>query len=419
MNDPAPHEQAAEPAGPPIRDAMELWPALKPPLDAPDPVPDPGPETICTHLGEDPQRQHGAASPPIYQTSTFIYPDAGTFETRRKPGVRRYDYTRGGNPTNQVLEAKLARLEKAAWADCFGSGMAAISAAINACVKAGDHVVAVAHCYGPTQWYLNHIRRFDVATTFVDSVHPEDFIAAIRPETRVIYLESPTSGRFEVPEIEPITRVARQRGIVTLFDNSWASPYFQNPLERGVDMVLHSATKFINGHSDVVAGVVAGRDEKLRQRLWQEVELAGGILDPHAAWLMLRGLRTLPLRMERHQENGLAVARMLAEHPKVARVLHPGLESHPQHAVARRQLRGYSSLFSFALKDQSREAMNRLLDRLRLFGIGVSWGGFESLILGGTLFSSRAAEPEWLIRVHIGLETAADLIADLRQALEE
>ena len=254
--------------------------------------------------------------------------------------------------------------------------------------------------------------------TFINSVAPADFIDAIRPNTRVILLESPTSGRFEVPEIEPITKVARERGITTIFDNSWASPCFQNPLELGVDLVVHSATKYLNGHSDVVAGVVAGRDAGLRQRLWQEVELGGGMLDPHAAWLMLRGLRTLPLRMERHQQSALAVARMLEEHPQVAYVLHPGLESHPQHEIAKKQLRGYSGLFSFALKEQSRAATHRLFDRLQLFGIGVSWGGFESLILGGTLFSVRADQPEWLIRLSIGLESERDLIADLKQALE-
>lgn len=398
---------------------MEPWPVLKPQRPREDPLPNCGFETICTHHGEDPERHFGAAAPPIYQTSTFLYPDAATFERRRKPGGGRYEYTRGGNPTNQILEATLARMERAEWADCFGSGMAAITAAINCCVAADTHVVAVAHCYGPTRRYLDHIQRFAVETTFVAGVDPEDFIAAIRPNTRLIYLESPTSGLFEVPEIEPITRAARERGITTMFDNSWATPYFQNPLEMGVDLVLHSATKFLNGHTDVVAGVVAGRDHELRERLLREIELVGGILDPHAAWLLLRGLRTLPLRMERHQENGLAVAQMLQEHPKVAYVLHPGLESHPQHAAARKQLRGYAGLFSFALKEQGRAAIHRFLNRLKLFRIGVSWGGYESLVLGGTLFGVPGDRAEWLIRLHAGLESKEDLIADLKQALED
>ena len=405
--------------GPPIRDAMKKWSHLKPPAGGADLPLDCGPETVCAHQGEDPQRHFGAASPPIYQTSTFIYPNVEAFDRRCTPESDRYDYSRVGNPTNQILEAKLARLEKAAWADCFGSGMAAITAAINSRIEAGAHVVAVAHCYGPTQWYFKHMSRFNVETTFVNSTDPADFIAALRPNTKLIYLESPTSGRFDVPEIEPVTAEARRRGITTLFDNSWASPCFMNPLDLGIDLVLHSATKYINGHSDVVAGVVAGRDPELRRRLWDEIELSGGMLDPHAAWLMLRGLRTLPLRMERHCRSGLAIAQFLESHPKIAYVLHPGLESHPDHAVARKQLRGYSGLFSFALKEQSREAMHRLFGRLKYFGVGVSWGGFESLILGGTLFSRRSDQPEWLVRVSIGLESERDLIADLVQALED
>jgi len=392
---------------------------LKPAFVPHDPLPGCGFETVCVHYGDDPARRLGAAAPPIYQTSTFFYPDMAAFEKRRTAACQHYEYTRAANPTTQLLEAKLARLEKGDWADCFGSGMAAITAAINACVAAGAHVVAVAQCYGPTRSYLNHLRRFGVETTYVDSVRPEDFIAALRPGTRLIYLESPTSGLFTVPEIEPITRVARQRGITTILDNSWATPYFQNPLELGVDLVVHSATKYLNGHSDVVAGVVAGRGQALRERVWAELELGGGILDPHAAWLMLRGLRTLGLRMERHQENALAVARMLAEHPKVAAVMHPGLESHPQHAIARRQLRGYSGLFSFTLKEQSRAAAHRFLDRLKLFGVGVSWGGYESIATGGTFFGPDGGRPLWVMRLSVGLESEADLIADVRQALED
>ncbi|MBU0616219.1 MAG: PLP-dependent aspartate aminotransferase family protein [Planctomycetes bacterium] len=400
-------------------DATNKQLPLKPEWGGRNLPPQSDPETVCVHQGDDPQRHFGAAAPPIYQTSTFIYPDAAAFEKRRTIEAARYEYTRGGNPTNQILEAKIARLEKAEWADCFGSGMAAITAAINGHIEANTHVVAIARCYGPTRAYLEHVRRFTVETTFVNSVDSADFIGAIRPNTRIIYLESPTSGRFEVFEIEPITKVARERGIITIFDNSWASPYFQNPLELGVDLVVHSATKYLNGHSDIVAGAVAGRDPKLRERLWRECELGGGILDPHAAWLMLRGLRTLPLRMERHQQSALAVARMLEQHPKVACVLHPGLESHPQHEAARKQLRGYSGLFSFALKEQNRQAMHRFFDRLQLFSLGVSWGGFESLIVGGTFFNVAGEKPEWLIRLSIGLESEQDLIADLRQALED
>ena len=391
---------------------------MKPRVSFDDPVPAAGFETLCTHFAEDPRAYAGAAVPPIWQSSTFAYPDAAAFESRLSDDAACFEYTRGGNPTTSILEAKLARLEGGTWGECFASGMGAISAAINACVHSGAHVVAVRHCYGPTRWYLEHIRRFGVETSFVGGCTVADFVAAMRPETKVLCLESPTSGYFEVPEIEPIATAARERGITTIFDNSWATPYFQNPLALGCDLVMHSGSKYLGGHSDLVAGVVVGRDEQLRQRIWQEGHLGGATLDPFAAWLLMRGLRTLAIRMRCHQETALAIARVLAEQPRVARVHHPGLESHPQHETARRQFRGYSSLFSFELKEQTRAATHGFLDRLKLFRQAVSWGGHESLAIGGTLFSVDAEKPTWLIRLHVGLESADDLIADVRQALE-
>lgn len=391
---------------------------MKPRREYADPSPDAGFETITARYAENPAEQHGAAAPPIYQSSTFIYPNAEAFAQRRTADSPHHDYSRVSNPTTQILEAKLARLERGNWCHCFGSGMGAIGAAINACVHGGAHVVCVSHAYGPARSYLSHLRRFGVQTTFVPGCRSEDFIAATRPETTLLYLESPTSGVFECPEIAPLTAFARQRGIRTIFDNSWASPYFMNPLELGADMVVHSASKYLNGHSDIVAGVCVGRDEALLRSIVNEAELGGAMLDPFAAWLMMRGLRTLALRMKHHHEAGLALARFLERHPRVARVSHPGLPSHPQHAVAMRQLRGCGSLFSFSLKAGERDATFRLLDSLRLFGQGVSWGGHESLILAGTMFSDDPDKPIWLIRIYAGLETPADLIADLRQALD-
>lgn len=383
-----------------------------------DPVPQPGFGTIATHFGEDYQDREGAAAPPIYQTSTFIYPDAASFAARLAGTTERHDYTRISNPTTQILESKLARLEHGAWCQSFGSGMGAISSAINACVKSGSHVVCVDHVYGPTRIYLQHLRRFGVETTYVRGVDTGAFVAAMRPETRVLMLESPTSGCFDCPEIGPLTFAAREREITTIFDNSYATPYFMNPLDLGVDIVVHTGTKYINGHSDVVAGVAVGRDADLRDAVLREAELGGATLDPFAAWLMLRGLRTLHVRMEQHQRSGLAAGRFLESHPKVARVIHPGLDSHPQHAIAARQMRGYAGLFSFVLKEQTKAATHRFLDSLKLFGQGVSWGGHESLAIGGTMFSTDPTRPEWLIRLHVGLETMEDLVADLQQALE-
>jgi cystathionine beta-lyase/cystathionine gamma-synthase len=394
------------------------WEKLKPDLRWDDPIDNANFETICAQFAEDTSGEYGAAAPPIYQTSTFFYPDAESFSKRQSKSTDRFDYSRVANPTVRTLEAKLARLERGTWADGFASGMGAISAAINANVEAGSHVVCVGHCYGPTRWYLNHLRRFDVATTYVNSVDTQDFIDAIRPETTIIYLESPTSGRFEMPAVAPIASAARERGIVTIFDNSWATPYFCTPLDLGIDLSVHSASKYLNGHSDVVAGVVIGRSDELQKKLWTEIELCGASMDPFAGWLLMRGLRTLGPRMEFHQRSALEVARFLESHDKIRVVHHPGLESHPQHAIAREQLSGTSGLFSFELAEQHRDAMRVFFGRLRLFKHAVSWGGYESLIIGGTMFSDRPDRPEWLIRVSVGLESVGDLIADLAQALE-
>lgn len=390
---------------------------MKPTPSFPDPVPNPGPGTIASHFGEDPQKYEGAATPPIYQTSTFIYPDAESFAALRDRSDR-HTYTRVSNPTREILEAKIARLEHGEWCECHASGMGAITAAINACVSSGSHVVSVQNVYGPSRTYLKHLERFGVATTYVQGCRTEDFIAAFRPETRLLYLESPTSGYFECPEIGPLAAAARQRGIVTMLDNSYASPIYMTPLDYGVDLVVHSATKYLNGHSDVVAGCVIGRSKELFEKVQKETELGGATIDPFAAWLMLRGLRTLPVRMRHHQEAGLALARALEKHAKVARVLHPGLESHPQYATAKKQLRGYSSLFGVVLKDQSQAANFRFINGLKLFGQGVSWGGFESLAIGGTFFAHPPAPPEWLIRLYAGLESTEDLVADVLQSLD-
>jgi len=385
-----------------------------------DPLTDGGFETLCAHYAEHRLAHGGAAAPPLYETSTFIYPDSEAYERRFLPQNPYYNYTRQGNPTTALLEAKLAHLERGYWARCFASGMGAITCAINACVHAGSHVVAVANCYLPTHTYLQqYLERFGVRPTFVSSVRTDDILTALRPETKLLYLESPTWGKYEVLDVPALTAAARERGITTLFDNSWATPYFQNPLELGVDLVLHSTTKYIGGHSDALGGVIIGRDHTLRDTIAREGELLGASLDPFAAWLMLRSLRTLALRMRQHEKSALAVAKALAEHPKVREVHFPGLPSHPQHELARRQLRGFASLFSFTLHDQTKEATYKFVDRLRLFSVGCSWGGHESLATGGTFFDRGTSKPDWLIRLHIGLETTEDLVQDVRQALED
>lgn len=382
------------------------------------------PETIAAHWAENGLDHKGGASPPIYQSSTFLYPDMAAFEKRNTPESPYDDYTRVSNPTTRILEAKIAKLESGTWARAFGSGMGAIVTAISACLRAGDHVVCIDHSYGPTRTFLNgYLKRFGVETTFIPGAAAQPFLNAIRPNTRLMYLESPTTGHFEMLDLDGIlagirTHHASDGPIVTIFDNSWSTPIFQRPLERGIDMVLHSATKYIGGHSDVVAGMLAGRDPDLGRRIAKEAELLGATLDPFAAWLLIRGLRTLPIRMRQHEKTGLALARFLADHPKVLSVNHPGLKNNPGHAIAPQYLDGYAGLFSFKLKDQSREATNRFIDHLRLFSIGVSWGGYESLAIGGSFFSTDLQNPEWLIRLHCGLEATEDLLNDVRQALD-
>lgn len=393
---------------------------------------EPGFETICAHTGEDPALHHGAVVPPIYQNSLFVAPDCETFVRRDKGHPGHYDYTRVANPTTDILEAKLAALERAEAARCFGSGDAAVTAAVLHSVKAGDHIVAVETAYGPTRTILGtYLRKFDIETTFVPGQELDHWADACRPNTRLFYLESPSSLVFNLQDIRRVTALAKELGITTVLDNSWASPYNQSPIELGVDLVLHSATKYLGGHSDIVAGVVVGGKTRMDSIREMEGTLLGGILDPFASWLMLRGLRTLALRMERHQTNAMAVAKYLEQHPRVAHVYYPGLPSHPQYELGRTQLRGYSGLLSFELKDSDEAAAFRVVNGLKYFGIGVSWGGFESLAIpigfpekwrGGAAalpgVHGAVGKINWGARLHVGLETLDDLLEDLAGALD-
>lgn len=378
-------------------------------------------ETIIAHLAEDPARYQGAVIPPIHQTSLFTFPNCEAY-TATGVGPGAYYYSRYGNPTNAIVEAKIAALEGGADARTFGSGMGAIAAAIMSCVRAGEHVVAVDTLYGPTRKLLTcFLSRYGVTTTFVDGRDPGDFERAARPNTKLFYLESPSSVVFKQQDLAAVTEIARERNVSTVCDNSWASPLFQNPLTFGVDLVVHSATKYLGGHSDVVAGVVIGNAERMASIRDNESPLLGATLDPFAAWLLLRGLRTLSVRMERHQSSARTVAMALHEHPAVDNVFYPGLSDNPQAELTRKQLRGTSGLLSFTLRDPSKGALFRAIDSLKLFGIGCSWGGFESLAIPIAVplwrLDGSGAETRWLCRIHVGLETVNDLLADLDRAL--
>jgi methionine-gamma-lyase len=386
-------------------------------------------QTDCVSTGEDRQLFHGSIPPPIYESSLFTFPTYDAFKDAfagPAPGEGEHPvYTRGANPTVQVLQRKVALLEGAEEARAFASGMAAVAGAVLTAVKTGDHVVAPRSIYGNTYRLLQgYLPRLGVETTFANFTDLDAVEAAIRPTTRLLYLESPGNPAMHLVDLRGAVALARQHGLVTVCDNSMATPYNQRPIELGVDLVLHSASKYLNGHSDVVAGVVAGRADRVLSISANELRDLGGIIGPFEAWLILRGLRTLGIRMRAHNEAGLRVASWLEQQPGIERVNYAGLPSHPQHELARAQMCGYGGLMSVVVECGLKRAI-RFVDRLQLFGIGVSWGGFESLALPVETEPTMPAElttelgiVPGLVRLFIGLEDIEDLIDDLGQALQ-
>lgn len=385
---------------------------MRPDDDAPF---DPG--TILAH---DEGIPGDAVVPPIFQTSLFTFPSYEAAMAAFRGEERRSVYSRVGNPTNAAFEAKIAALEGAEAARGFASGMAAISAAVLSQVAAGDRMLCVRHVYPDAyRFFETMLRRFGVRTDYVDG---RDLAALERalPGARLLYLESPTSWVFETQDLTAVAERAKAHGVTTVIDNSWATPIFQRPLRHGIDLVVHSASKYLSGHSDTVAGVVAGRRELIDRINGEAVPYLGAKLAPFEAWLILRGLRTLEIRMKAAEARGLAVARWLAGRPEVAGVRHPTLAG----AVDGRQLTGASSLFGFELVEGL--SVRRFIDRLRLFRLGVSWGGHESLVFPAEITHQQAGGPNSArdfgvsprtIRLHIGLESACDLLADLEGAL--
>ena len=378
-------------------------------------------EWICGRLGEDEPWVLGAVNPPVFENSLFTFGTAAELGEAIRNEDERYVYWRGTNPTVDLAQRKLAALERAERAKCFGSGMGAIAATISSLVSAGDHVLVLGAVYGPTTQFLRYLEKFGVTHTHAADLDGCD--SAIRGNTRLLYFESPSYMRYEIFDIPAVTRWAAGHGLVTVMDNTWSTPIFQKPLTMGVDLVVHSLSKYIGGHSDLVGGVVAGRTELVRPLALTEYQLYGAAMSPHDAAKVIKGLRTLPVRMGAHQERGLAVAAFLDGHPAVRRVNHPGLADHPGHGTALRQMSGFSSLFSVELATGSRDAVAGFLDGLRHFRIGVSWGGFESLVNAPALSTEESVRvtmgiPTGLIRLSVGLEAAETLIQDLGGALE-
>ena len=359
-------------------------------------------------------------SAPIVQTSLFAFPTFRALLDGLADERHHTVYTRGRNPTVEALDRKLAALERGEAAASFASGMAAISAVLLGLLEAGDHVLFVNQVYGPTLQLAGHLRRFGITHDVVLDVAPDAVEAAIRPETRLLWLESPGTMLFRLADVSALATLARSRGVLTVLDNSWATPLFQKPLELGADVVVHSASKYLGGHSDVMAGAVVTDEARMERIFTRAYMLNGGILAPFDAWLLLRGLRTLPVRMRQHEEDARAVAEFLRSHAAVRRVHHPAFADDPSPAAA--GLRGTSGLFSFELEGGDFSRVERFIDALHRFRIGVSWGGVESLVIspergddGSAL--EAAGIPRGLIRLSVGLEGAAALIEDLDRAL--
>ncbi|WP_162144750.1 trans-sulfuration enzyme family protein [Peribacillus kribbensis] len=380
-------------------------------------------QRICTDMAGSPDEFEGAVIPPVYGSTLFTFGSFEELTEAEKNQQSRYVYSRGTNPTVQLLEKKLAALERGEACKCFSSGMAAISAAILSSVKSGDHVLCIGNLYFSTLELLNYLKKFQVDHSVVYSTKLADIESAIRENTAVIYIESPTDTKFEIIDLESVSGLAKSRGITSIMDNSWATPLFQKPILHGIDLVVHSASKYIGGHSDVIGGALIASQTVLDSIFKSEYLLQGGVMGPYEASLLLRGMRSLPLRMLAHQENALKVASFLSGHDRVAEVHYPGLPQNKNHSSAKKYFSGYSGLMSFELKNGAYNEVKGVINRLRVFKIGVSWGSYESLVLSPNYgYNEGKLKKEGIspgiIRLSVGLGDAGVLIDDLDQALE-
>ena len=378
--------------------------------------------TKAVHAGEEPDFREGATGDvvvPIHLSTTFARkkvaePTAG------------YEYTRSLNPTRKALESKLASLENAEYGLVFSSGLAAESTVLLALLNPGDHIVAFDDLYGGTKRLFNQVfSNFGFEITYVDATDTSLVEKAIKPNTKLVWIESPSNPLLKLSDIKAISAITRKRGLILVVDNTFLSPYFQKPLDLGADVVVHSSTKYIGGHSDVLGGAVLVNNTAYYERIQYHQNAVGAVLSPFDSYLTLRGLKTLALRLEKHQENALKIARYLEKHPKVSKVIYPGLESHPQHVLAEEQTTGFGGVLSFEIKGTITDAEN-FLEKLTVFALAESLGGVESLIELPSLMTHASVAKEvreqigitdTLVRVSVGIEDVEDLIADLEQAL--
>ncbi len=382
-----------------------------------DTTPQQGIATRAIHAGQAPDPTTGAIMPPIYQTSTYVQPELG-----RHLG---YEYARVQNPTREALEGNLAGLEGGAHGIAFSSGLAAIEAVIKT-LETGDHVVSEENTYGgTTRMFTRVLARLGIDFTFVDSRDPRQVREAFRPETRLLHLETPTNPMMRLCDLTAMAEIAHEHDALVMVDNTCATPYNQRPLEFGADIVVHSTTKYLNGHSDVIGGALVLDDDDLADRIHFVRKSTGAVPGPMDAWLVLRGTKTLHVRMRAHNENGMAVARFLEEHPASQTVHYPGLPSHPQHELATSQMSGFTGMVSVELG--SGERAKHFVDRTRLFALAESLGGVESLIGVPAIMTHASVAPDrrdamgvtdGLVRLSVGIEDIDDLLEDLGQALE-
>ena len=381
------------------------------------------PETAAVHGASDLEKKNGPVGTPIYQTSTFEVTD--NEEQQRVTATDRY-YTRWGNPTITVAEQAVAAIEGVEASRTFASGMGAITTTILAFLKAGDHIVAQRDVYGGVMKFFSQwLPKLGIDVTFFDTNDYEHAARSIRPNTRMLYLESPTNPTLRVVDLKKAAALARQHKLLSMIDGTFGTPINQHPAEYGIDLVMHSGTKYLSGHADLTCGVVSGRQE-LMDQLWETRTTLGNCMDPHAAWMLIRGLKTLAVRVARQNENALRVAEFLGQHDKVRRVHYPFLKNHPQHAIAREQMTGGGGMVTFEVEGTGDDAC-RVSEAMRLFTLATSLGGVESLVSIPVLTShamisaEQRAEmgvTEQMVRLSVGIESADDLIADLERALQ-
>ena len=376
------------------------------------------PETRLVHAGRDPGKNFGVVNPPVYRASTILFPTTAEFERRRERKYTGFYYGTHGTPTTFALAEAVTELSGGHRSLITSSGLSAVTQALTAFLRQGDHLLAADTVYEPTRTFCTSVlARFGVDVTFYDPYAREGIAALMRPQTRVVYAESPGSQTFEVQDVPAIARAAHERGAVVLFDNTWATPLNFRSFEHGVDVEIQAATKYLAGHSDLLLGVITARTEEFFRTVKDGLGDFGDSVAPDLCYETLRGLRTLAVRLRHHERLALEVAQWLARRPEVARVLHPALPENPGHALWKRDFLGASSLFGVLLRTTSTGAVAAMLDGLRLFKIGASFGGFESLIIPTSPAANRTArpwrEPGQLLRLHVGLEAVEDLIADL------